>query len=81
MKTTQPPQRSTQPQNRRTFLGRAGAVAAAALQPVLRVPGGRMEAAEYGPLRPEERRDRAYQIRLQTAIENKNVPEIGRAHV
>ena len=57
--------------NRRAFLSGIGA---GALLPMLDARKSTAQAAEYGPVSGEQRREQAYQIRLQMAGEKKNFP-------
>jgi hypothetical protein len=66
---------------RRRFLGNfagmtATAIAASAigLPPLAGGKGAELEAAEIGPLEAEQRRSEAYDIRLKTALFQKNLP-------
>lgn len=66
---------------RRLFLGRVGGTAVAGmaagvvgLSPFSGTKGASVEAAEVGPLGAQQRRNLAYQIRHQAAINEKNLP-------
>ncbi len=67
--------------SRREFLGRVGGVTAATiaagsvgLPPLLGMKDAGAEAAEAGPLNAQQRRNLAFQIRHQTALDERNLP-------
>jgi membrane-associated phospholipid phosphatase len=66
---------------RRLFLGRVSGTAAATmaasvvgLSPFSETKGTAVEAAEVGPRSPQQRRNRAYRIRHEAAINEKEIP-------
>ena len=70
------------PLSRRGFLGGVGGLAAAAcaggaaivLEPVIGSTGARLEAQVLGPLTPEQRAQRAFEIRVDAAAAARDVP-------
>src|SRR5262245_34617669 len=64
--------------SRRTFMRRAGVAAAAARGAGIAALGlvsrTSAEATELGPLRPEDRRDRCFEIRTAMASVDRNLP-------